>query len=177
MNRSLLAFAALTSIFVVSAARAADGTINFTGELTAQTCTSTVNGTTSAPTVTLPKLSTASLATAGATAGSTNFTIELSKCTNPIATAAAIFEAGAGVDPVTKNLLNTGTAKNVQFQLLDSAGKVIRAGDTASQVANATRTAVSNGNAVLPYAVQYVASGPSTAGTVVGSVTYSINYQ
>ncbi|QOY72408.1 fimbrial protein [Pseudomonas sp. OST1909] len=177
MNRPHLAFAALASIFVMSGAHAADGTINFTGELTAQTCTSTVNGTTSVPTVTLPKLSTASLASAGATAGSTNFTIELSKCTGTIATAAAIFEAGTGVDPVTKNLVNTGTAKNVQFQLLDSAGKVIRAGDTASQVSNTTRTAMSAGTAVLPYAVQYVASGASTAGTVVGSVTYSINYQ
>lgn len=177
MNRTLFAFAALTSLFTMSAANAFDGTINFNGELTAQTCTTKVNGISNTATVTLPKLSTSVLAIPGAFAGATNFTIELSACTATVATAAAFFEAGAGVDPVTKNIRNvSGTATNVQFQLLDSKGVVIKAGDT-SQVANTARTSVATGTAVLPYAVQYIASGATTAGTVIGSVTYSINYQ
>ena len=107
MNRTLLAFAALTSTLAMSVAQANDGTINFTGELTAQTCTSTINGTANAATVALPRLSIASLATAGATAGATNFTIELSRCQGTIATAAAFFEAGAGVDPLAPRPLQT----------------------------------------------------------------------
>lgn len=181
MNRTLLAFAALTSTLAMSTAQANDGTINFTGELTAQTCTSTVNGAATATAVALPRLSTATLATAGQSSGATGFTIELSRCTGTMTTAAAYFEAGAGVDPVTRNVLNsTGTARNVQLQLLDSAGKVIRAGES-SQTASTARTAFTGTGAtsaaVLPYSVQYFATGASTAGTIVGSVTYSINYQ
>lgn len=177
MNRSILAFAALASTVIMPAVYAADGTINFNGELTSQTCTTTINGGTNVASVKLPTLSTGSLKTPGAIAGATNFTIELSACTGTIATAAAFFETGGGVDGVTKNVRNaSGTATGVQFQLIDSKGAVIKAGDT-SQVANTARTTVTSGTAVLPYAVQYVATAESTAGTVIGSVTYSINYQ
>lgn len=177
MNRNLFAFAALTSLLAMSGAHASDGTINFNGELTAQTCTTKVNGISNTATVTLPTLSTTLLGVAGAVAGATNFTIELSACTGTITTAAAYFEAGAGVDPITKNVRNaTGTATGVQFQLMDSKGSLIKAGDT-SQVAGTARTAVASSTAVLPYAVQYAATAASTPGTVVGSVTYSINYQ
>lgn len=176
MNRKIFVLAALTSVFAMSA-NAFDGTINFTGELTDQTCVAKVNGISNTASVVLPKLSTKMLSAAGIVAGATNFTIELSACSTGIATAAAFFEAGAGVDPVTKNVRNTtGGATNVQFQLLDSKGAVIKAGDS-SQVASTARTAVASGTAVLPYAVQYVATGATTAGTVIGSVTYSINYQ
>jgi major type 1 subunit fimbrin (pilin) len=181
MNRTLLAFAALASTLAMSVAQANDGTINFTGELTAQTCTSTVNGAAST-TVALPRLSTAALAAAGQSAGATAFTIELSRCTGTMTTAAAYFEAGSNVDPVTRNVRNTNAtgARNVQLQLLDSTGAVIRAGD-ASQTASTARTAFTGTGAtaaaVLPYSVQYIATGAATAGTVVGSVTYSINYQ
>ncbi|MDF3162817.1 fimbrial protein [Pseudomonas proteolytica] len=177
MNRTLIAFAALSSTLIMSVAQANDGTINFNGELTAQTCTTTVNGVANAATVVLPTLSTSALAVAGATAGSTNFTIELSNCSASIVTAAALFEAGSGVDPISKNVRNvSGSATGVQFQLLDSRGSVISAGD-ASQVTNTARTDVTANTAVLPYAVQYFASAATTPGTVVGSVTYSINYQ
>lgn len=176
MKLTYLVLAAATSALVMSAAQASDGTINFSGQLTAQTCTTSVNGTSNVGTVTLPTFSIASLASAGATVGATNFTINLSGCQGTIATAAAIFEAGAGVDPTTQNIRNTGNATGVQLQLLDSNGAVIKAGDT-SQTANTARTTVTGATAVLPYAVQYIASAATTAGTVVGSVTYSINYQ
>lgn len=176
MNRTYLALAALTSALAMSAAQASDGTITFNGQLSAQTCTTKINNTSNVATVTLPSVSIASLAAAGATAGSTNFTINLSACTGTIATAAATFEAGAGVDPTTQNVRNTGSATGVQLQLLDSTGKVIKAGDT-SQTANTARTAMTGATGVLPYAVQYIASAATTPGNVVGSVTYSINYQ
>ncbi|EIK61130.1 fimbrial protein [Pseudomonas lactis] len=181
MNRTLFVVAALTSAFAMSAAHAADGTINFSGELTAQTCTTKLNGGTST-TVTLPKLSTSALATIGAVAGSTGFTIELSGCSGTMATAAAYFESGAGVDPVTKNVRNvagTGPAGGVQLQLLDYKSVAIKAGDTAQRTLTARNTITSGATAitVLPYAVQYYATGTSTPGLVSGSVTYSIDYQ
>ncbi|WP_368862159.1 fimbrial protein [Pseudomonas sp. Xaverov 259] len=179
MKRSLLACSLLAATFGMSVAHAADGTINFTGEISGQTCTTTVNGS-ATPTVILPKVSTASLAAVGATGGATTFNIALSRCVGAIATAAAYFEAGPGVDPVTRNIRNTATgasaATGVQFQLLDAAGQVIRAGET-TQTSTTERTAVTASAATMPYSVRYITTAAATAGTVVGSVTYSINYQ
>lgn len=179
MNRKFFAFAALASVLSINAAHAADGTINFTGELLAQTCTNTINGGVSPATVVLPKISAGVLGAAGVVAGATNFTIELTKCVGTATTAAAFFEAGTGVDPITKNVRNTGAAANVQLQLLDSAGNPIKAGDTSQTDATigTKRMTLAGGAAVLPYAVQYIATGVAGAGTVVGHVTYSINYQ
>ncbi|HFW5377046.1 TPA: hypothetical protein ACIBXI_004771 [Salmonella enterica subsp. diarizonae serovar 61:l,v:z35] len=55
--KKIIAFAALSSVFTVSAVQAAgNGTINFTGAVNNQTCNATVNGATgaTAAAVTLP---------------------------------------------------------------------------------------------------------------------------
>lgn len=176
-----IAAISLASVAAVSAVNAADGIINFEGELVAQTCTVAVDGvvTPAAATVTLPTVSAGLLDAAAKSAGATNFNIQLSNCTGTATTAAAFFEAGASVDPVSGYLKNTsGTATNVALRLLDSAnGNVIQAGNI-NQVAATTRNAIdASGNANLPYAVEYVALDAATAGTVTSSVTYSIDYQ
>ena len=164
------------------AAHAADGTIYFEGEITAQTCTIDVDGTVTpaAATVTLPTVPTSTLATAGQTAGQKNFVIGLKNCTGPATSAAAFFENGATVDLASGNLkttTGTGQATNVQLQLVDgSNGAVINAGNT-NQNTRTTKVALdASGNANLPYAVQYYATGATTAGEANSSVTYSINY-
>lgn len=173
-------FAVLLAAAATQSAFASDGTINFSGELVDSTCVVTVNGQVApAPAVvTLPKLSAALLKTAKSVAGQTGFNIQLSACTGTTTTAAAFFEAGPGVDPLTSNVKSTGTAKFVQLQLLDANnGSEIKAGDFG-QVASTSRiTKNAAGNTILPYAVQYVSTGVATAGTVTGTVTYSINYQ
>lgn len=173
-------FAVLLAAAATQSAFASDGTINFAGELVDSTCVVTVNGQVSpAPAVvTLPTLSVTGLSAARNVAGQTGFNIQLSACTGTTTTASAFFEAGAGVDPLTSNLRNTGTATLVQLQLIDATnGTPILAGNF-NQVANTSRVAkAATGNTILPYAVQYIATGRATAGTVVGTVTYSINYQ
>ncbi|MDM0004058.1 fimbrial protein [Variovorax sp. J22G73] len=173
-------FSILIAATAAQSAFAADGTINFAGEVKDQTCTVTVNGQVSpaVSTVTLPTVSSALLDTAGKTTGQTGFKIGLSACSGPATTASAFFESGATVDAITNNLRNTtGTARLVQLQLVDGAnGNVIKAGDT-SQVTATTATAITANSATLPYAVQYFATGKATAGTVLSSVTYSINYK
>lgn len=181
MNCKTRVLAVLIAATAAPFAMAFDGTINFNGELKAQTCVINVNGSVSptAATVVLPTVSTSALATAGQVTGQTGFNIQLSKCSGTAKTAAAFFESGSSVDPTSGNLKNTtGSATLVQLQLVDSAnGKAIKAGDSA-QVASTSRTSIDgSGNANLPYAVQYYANGATTAGTVVSSVTYSINYQ
>ncbi|KHA75635.1 fimbrial protein [Janthinobacterium lividum] len=170
----LLAAAATQSVF------ASDGTINFSGELVDSTCVVTVNGQKApAPAiVTLPKLSAALLKTAKSVAGQTGFNIQLSSCTGTSTKAAAFFEAGPGVDPLTSNVKSTGTAKFVQLQLIDATnGNEIKAGDFSQDNATTRVTKNATGDTILPYAVQYVSTGAATAGTVAGTVTYSINYQ
>ncbi|MGY2313197.1 fimbrial protein [Pseudomonas sp. SDO5522_S412] len=181
MNRKVLAIAALISTGAVQFAHASDGTINFNGELRNQTCTIAVDGvvTPAVATVTLPTISTGLLTTVGEVAGQTGFNIQLTNCVGTATTAAAFFEAGTSVDPVSFNLRNmTGTATNVQLQLVDNSnGSVIRAGNTNQRTNTSRNTIDASGAANMPYAVQYIAQGATTPGTVIGSVTYSIDYQ
>jgi len=184
MKSQVRILAVLLAAAVTQSAFASDGTINFEGQLLDSTCTVNVNGTVgpAAATVTLPKVSAAQLKTAGTIAGQTGFNITLSACSGTTTKAAAFFEAGANVDPLTHNLKNNDKTKdgaqNVQLQLVDANnGQVIKAGDF-SQVANTSKvTKDASGGAVLPYAVQYISTGVAAAGLVKGAVTYSITYE
>ncbi|NMV41359.1 fimbrial protein [Ralstonia insidiosa] len=183
MKKALISAAVIALPVFASVAHASDGTINFSGELVAQTCTIDVNGTVTpaAATVTLPTVSTGLLTTAGQTTGQTGFQIGLSNCSGPAKSAAAFFESGATVDPLSGNLkttTGTGAANNVQLQLVDASnGSVIKAGDGLQHLTTTKIALDASGNAKLPYAVQYFATGATTSGTVNSSVTYSIDYQ
>ncbi|WP_196067769.1 fimbrial protein, partial [Serratia sp. Res13-Sevr-LER1-36-b] len=118
--------------------------------------------------------------TAGTTRGDTGFVMALNNCSGTLQTASAFFEAGASVDQVTGRLKNmTGGATGVSLQLLDGSSPspaVIQAGNQ-NQVTNTTYKDISSGSASLPYIVRYYAEAPTTAGTVVSNVVYSIQYQ
>ena len=179
MKLKVFTLTALVAATGAQFASASDGTINFNGELAAQTCTVSVDGvvTPTIATVTLPRVSTGILTAAGETAGSTAFNIRLSNCGGGPKGAAVFFESGSSVDPLTGNLRNVfGNAGNVQLQLVDGASnRVISAGNT-NQHSN-TFFDITNGDVDIPYAVRYYATGATTGGTVISSVTYSINYQ
>lgn len=181
MNRKALALAVLVCATGAQFANAADGTINFNGELVNQTCTIAVDGvvTPAVATVTLPTISTSLLTTAGQAEGRTGFNIQLTSCVGAATTAAAFFNSGSTVDPVSGNLNNmTGTATNVQLQLVDAqGGAIIQAGNTNQKTQTTRNTIDASGAANMPYAVQYFATGATTPGTVVSSVTYNVDYQ
>ncbi len=173
--------------FAANAANVNGGTINFTGKVTDVTCTVKLNGGTNSGTVALPPVSTASLAKAGDTAGTTAFTVSLDNCKSAGAavsagkTAAVFFEAGADVDSATGLLLNhkSGGADKVALELVDnsnSSHNAIIAGDAAQQTKNTKVSIDPQGTTVLPYAVRYHATGVSTAGDVESSVVYSVMY-
>lgn len=186
MKRLLLS-TAVVSCMVAAGAKASDGQINFQGKLTDSTCQIAIDGSASPATVVLPTLSTASLATSGTTGGRTQFNIELSGCTGLVtaSTAAAYFEGGATVDSVTNNLVNTTSsgAGNVQLQLVDvQSDSAIKVGhnsqsSTNTPVAILNTAGASTGTTILPYAVQYYATGTTTPGLVTSNVSFSINYQ
>ncbi|MEM0653156.1 fimbrial protein [Klebsiella huaxiensis] len=179
--KSAMVSASVAAVLIASSAMAADGTINFQGELVANTCDITIDGMASPATVVLPTVAAASLATAGSTAGKTQFNIGLSNCqgTTSTSTAAAFFENGSTVDTGTFNLVNTDSAGagNVQLQLLDSVTDAeIKVGNS-SQQANTSRHNISSGAVTMPYAVQYFSLGGATAGNVESQVNFSIAYE
>jgi major type 1 subunit fimbrin (pilin) len=181
MKRKALALAALVSASGAQFANASDGTINFNGELTTQTCTISVNGVVAptVATVTLPTVSTGTLTAPGETAGSTAFTISLRKCSNAAKYSAAFFESGSTVDPFTGNLRNvSGSAGDVQLQLVDAvSNNAISAGNANQLLSNTFTELQPNQEGDMFYAVRYYATGATTAGTVASSVTYSITYR
>ncbi|QQZ35127.1 fimbrial protein [Pseudomonas sp. SK2] len=178
MKYTACTLAMLVAATITSAAMAAEGTINFNGELKAETCQVSVNGGGNS-TVTLPTLATSELDGAGKVAGLTAFNIKLNNCSASLKTAAAFFQAGGTVDPASGNLRNSGTATKVQLQLVDATnGKPIKAG-SGEQLTSTSRIALNNQSqsADLPYAVQYIAEAATGPGTVVSSVTYNIDYK
>lgn len=159
-------------------AHAADGTITFNGQITAQTCTINGNGSGAKDfTVTLPTVSASTLSSAGNTAGRTGFKIALTGCTPNTGNVHTFFEAGPTTDATTGNLIvNAGGATNVQIGLLNSDFSAVKAGFAdASQ--NSKVVAIATGSATLPYYAQYVATGAATAGVANSSVMYTIAYQ
>lgn len=148
-------------------------TINFKGEVSTQTCEVSVNGASTSPVVLLPTVAATDLATAGTTAGDTNFTIELQNCATNLTSAKARF-VGNSVQ-ASGNLGNTGTATGVSIQVANEGGTALNfnASDVVSNAANISGT----GTASLPFTARYYAEAPATAGTVLASTQFAIVYQ
>ncbi|HEJ9485418.1 TPA: type 1 fimbrial protein [Proteus mirabilis] len=177
------------------------GTINFNGLLTTTTCKVDIEGQGPNATITLPTVSTNALTQAGQVTGRTAFNMNLHDCENVIPTitiwrmnsdssdvthslVSAFFEAGVTVDPVTGRLKNMDTsaigATFVNLQLLDGSNNFapIKVGST-SQVTNTSYVDIDSDtfSATLPYAVEYYATGTTTAGKVNSSVVYTLQYK
>lgn len=174
--KKIITLSAILSAALAVNAQASTGVITFNGELTASTCNVVVDGQSNDATVTLPTVSTSDLVVAGNTAGTTGFSMNLTACTGSLTTASAFFESGISTDASTGRLTNTtGTATGVTLQLRDGTNDAVINAGQASQKADTSYVAVADG--VLPYTVEYYAEDATAAGTVISSVTYSIQYQ
>jgi major type 1 subunit fimbrin (pilin) len=173
---------------------ASDGTITFSGAVTASTCSLSVNGGGATATVTLPTVDTAALTGTSpkTTAAGTFFSIAVGTCTTQVdiglPTAAAptqvqiYFEAGPSVDQATGGLINhTGTGySNVEVMLYNASGSTvvgtqIQPGTGTNQPAVLT---VSGGTQWFYAGYSTTGAGVSgaTAGAVSTTVTYSLIY-
>lgn len=152
-------------------------TITFKGEVTEQTCEVTVNGVNARPVVLLPTVAKSELATAASSAGLTAFTLGVTGCT--VDADALDIKTVFVANNMTErgNLANTGTAQNVELQLMtDSAGTTAIDLRDATPVAGITVAAGST-TGEHDFAVQYFSpNGGATAGTVVGAVQYAVSY-
>lgn len=155
-------------------------TITFEGEVSAQTCEAEVNGQENA-TVLLPTVPESSLASAGAKAGLTPFTIAVKGC----ATAGVDTQIGTKFlgHSVTAggnlgNVAVTSPAGNVAIQLTsDAAGTTPVILNGVTTVAGLELKA-SETTANHQFGAQYIAEGgAATAGAVTAVVEYTLSYQ
>ncbi|WP_442513798.1 fimbrial protein [Pseudomonas promysalinigenes] len=172
MKKVLVVFASSLAVLSSLSASAADGTINFTGSISSQTCTIEGSTGTTAKTVTMDRVAASSMAAVGQTAGRKDFTLKLTGCTG--SSALVRFEQGATVDAATGNLINqTAGGSNVQIQLLNANFDPINLQTNA----NSLSTAITDEAANLKFYAQYVAANAAaTAGQVTSSVQFSMDY-
>jgi major type 1 subunit fimbrin (pilin) len=177
MQRTFAIFCLAYAGFV-SQAYASDGTISFTGNISTTTCSISVAGSGNNGAITLPSISTKALSAALATAGTAPFSISLSGCTGAATQAAIWFENDSNVNAAGR-LINTGTASNVDVAIYNTASSTpIPIGQTSSVFGSSgTAFPISSGSATLKYLAKYYATGVATAGTVVASVNYTVQYQ
>ena len=196
IKRAMIAAGMTTALVLPLAGQASDGTITFTGAVTANTCTVSVNASGANATVALPTVSTAALDNTATktTAAGTFFNMAVSACTaTPLAdiggaaptTVAIYFEAGPNVDQVTGGLINTVVGSNVEVRLYNASAASI----VGTQIRPGTQTAQPLTQAIGAGGTQWFYAGYSTAGTngltgaaatagaVSTSITYSLVYQ
>jgi major type 1 subunit fimbrin (pilin) len=196
IKRALLAAGFTTVMALPLAGQASDGTITFTGAVTASTCTLSINGGANAGTATvaLPTVDTAALTGTAphTTAAGTFFSMGVSGCTaatdigNPAAAPTHVqiyFEAGPSVDQATGGLINTTGAgySNVEVKLYDASGSTV----VGTQIMPGTGTnqptslTITNGGTqwfYAGYATTGAGAGGASAGAVTTQVTYSLIY-
>ncbi|MGF6898825.1 fimbrial protein [Paraburkholderia sp. GAS348] len=181
--RAILPAIALGSLLGLASlgAHAADGTITITGQVTDTTCSinGTAAGSDASRTIVLAPVTAGSLASTGATAGTSipaDLAFKLTGCTSGTKVIAN-FENGTTVDQTTGNLKNSGTAQNVQIQLLNAGMSPINITTNSGNQLATNGVAITGGVANLQYYARYFATGKATAGTVDTSVQYTMQYQ
>jgi major type 1 subunit fimbrin (pilin) len=197
IKRAMIAAGIATATVLPLAGEASDGTITFTGAVTASTCTVNVNGSGSNnATVALPVVDTSALtgtATAQSTAAGTFFNVAMSNCTaaadigDPAAaptTVAIYFEAGGTVDEATGGLINTATGgSNVEVKLFNASGSTVVGTQIMPGTATNQPTAVTISTITAASETQWFYAGYATLGTTAATagavntyVTYSMVY-
>lgn len=206
IKRTMIVAAITTATALPLGGQASDGTITFTGAVTASTCTLSVNGAVNAGTATvgLPTVDSAALlgtSAATTTAAGTFFSIGVSNCTAvkdlgapaPNGTApsqvAIYFEAGPSVDEATGGLINTTGAgfSNVEVKLYNASGSTAASGSitVGSQILPGTPTnqptplTLTTGGTqwfYAGYSTTGAGAGGASAGAVNTQVTYSLIY-
>ncbi|WP_392552575.1 fimbrial protein [Orbus wheelerorum] len=168
-NKGIAVFA-LTLLFA-SMANADDGTINFTGEIVAATCT-VAGSSGSTVDVQLGKINKSALPAPGATASATMFTIGLSGCDNAITKAQVSFD-GASDSTDSSLLAVTGGASGVGIGIYEADGTTKLPLFTKSRAVT-----ISNGAGAFNFVAKYVATNASiVVGKANSSATFAVAYQ
>ncbi|MFA3778406.1 fimbrial protein [Yersinia sp. 1652 StPb PI] len=125
MKKNLMALALVASGILASSAYAADGTINFEGEITDSACIVDTNS--ENLTVSLGRVSAASFAGAGSYSSATQFQLVLKECPASATTAIIKFDGTsvAGDNSVLALTPGAGVATGVGIELSDASQRVV----------------------------------------------------
>lgn len=170
------AVTALCAALSLPAAFAADGQIDFVGEIKGNTCK--INGGQPNFQVDLPAVSRTALATVGQSAGRTRFDLQLTECMPDTGKVATYFEAGPTISPTSGRLVTdtgAGQADFVEVALLNDGFQQMEL-NQAFPGQKSQAVDIVAGNANLEYYAEYVATGVVTAGEVNTRVMYSLVY-
>lgn len=177
---TLTALASASALFFLSHSAMAVNTITFDGEVTTQTCTVSVEGSTD-PIILLSSIPQADLDGAvGTVGGETSFNISLTDCAAG-ASPEIYTTRFVAVSPTTSgNLGNTAAsgAADVALQILDGPGGNPVDFSNGAVNAGAIELAAGDTSASATYAVQYIAEAATVGvGPVTGAVMYTVRYE
>ncbi len=173
MKKNLLAVALLSSVVATPAVFAADGTINFVGEITDVACTVDTNS--QNLTVTLGKVASTAFTGVGSTAAPTAFQLVLKDC--PVAASSAVVKFDGTSVAGDNSLLAIGdgvnTATGVAIQLSDASQQIVRLFENSQPYA-----LVSGADNILDFIARYKATSDTvTAGIANASAQFTVIYQ
>lgn len=174
MNKKLIAVAMLASAALTSAAHAADGTINFTGNITDTACV--VNTASANQNIPLGTVSDTAFSAAGDTAASKKVTITLESCPAAFTTASVSFDGTSDADNTNiLALTSASTATGVGVALYEADGSTLIPLHTTSSAITLDTTAGAVNN--LDYVAKYMSTATAvTAGTANASTDFTIVY-
>lgn len=173
MKKRLIAIALLTGSAFTGVANAADGTINFTGNITDAACT--VSASTATQTVAMGTVSSGSMTTVGASSAPTRFNITLSACPATATSAAIKFDGPS--DTMNSSLLALtnvpGVATGVAIGLYEADSSTLIPVGSAS----AKHTLTATGNNTFDYYAKYVSTNTTiVAGTASAVSNFTVVY-
>lgn len=174
MKKNLIAAAVATvSILSASSAFAADGQVNFTGEIIDAACT-VVNSVSNPLEVNLGKVAKTAFTGSGSTAAATKFTLQLKDCPATVNTASVKFDgtSAAGDNSVLALTQESGVATGVGIQLSDASNAVLPL-FTASAAYPLSSTQTND----LDFVARYIATAADvTAGPANSVASFTVNY-
>ncbi|MGL5387211.1 MAG: fimbrial protein [Serratia sp. (in: enterobacteria)] len=174
MKKNLIAVAVLASSAFAISAFAADGQVNFTGEIIDAAC-QVVNSPSNPLDVVLGKVAKTAFTGTGSTAAATKFTLQLTNCPATVSTASVKFD-GTSVNGDTTLLALTqesGVATGVGIQLADASNSVLPL-YTASMAYPLQSGSVTNN---LDFVARYIATAATvTAGPANSMASFTVNY-
>lgn len=174
MKKNLIAVAVLASSAFGISAFAADGQVNFTGEIIDAGCT-VVNTPSNPLEVKLGKVARTSFTQAGDTAAATGFTIQLKDCPATVGTASVKFDGTsvAGDNSVLALTQGPGVATGVGIQLSDDANTVLPLFTPSKAYPLQSGSAINN----LDFVARYIATSSTvTVGPANSMASFTINY-
>ncbi|CAI1579739.1 S-fimbrillin [Serratia fonticola] len=175
MKKNLIAVAVLAASAFGVSAFAADGQVNFTGEIIDAACT-VVNTPANPLNVQLGKVARTTFTQAGDKSSATKFTLQLKDCPATVTSATVKFDGTSvsGDNSVLALTQASGVATGVGIQLSDDTQTVVPLYTASKSYALQSGTGVMNN---LDFSARYIStSNTVTAGPANSVASFTINY-